>query len=182
MLTKKQGAALLGIARNSLKCAFDGKPYPSEKSKDFNGKTGAFVTLYHGKELRGCIGFIKSDLPLWKSVSEAARLSAFEDLRFPPLRKEELKDLSFEISVLSKPELIKAGEDIVKSVKVGKDGLIMEHSGHSGLLLPQVANDYGWDSEEFLEQTCVKAGLSRGAWKERGAKIYRFQAQVFSEK
>jgi len=182
MPTSKEGEKLLNIARNSLRKAFDGKGTNSldPKSDELDKKSGVFVTLYLDGELRGCIGFIESNLPLWKSVAEAARLSAFEDPRFPPLGKEELGKVKFEISVLTKPQKIE--RDILKNVKAGKDGLIVEHAGHSGLLLPQVATEYRWNAEKFLEQTCLKAGVQKDSWKEKGCRVYKFQAQIFSQK
>ena len=182
MPTSKEGEKLIKIANSSLRKAFEGKGVNSlnPKSSKLDKKSGAFVTLYLNGELRGCIGFIESDLPLWKSVAEASRLSAFEDPRFPPLKKEELGQVKFEISVLTPTTKIEG--DALQKVKVGRDGLIIEHAGKSGLLLPQVATENGWNAEEFLEQTCIKAGLNPGAWKEKGCKIYKFQAQIFSEK
>jgi len=181
---------LLEIARNSITLAFGKKPIDSMKTaeKELNEKKGAFVTLYLGKgkskKLRGCIGFITSSLPLWRTVSECARLAAFDDPRFPPLKKEEMNHILIEISVMTPPESIKTKrpEDIVKDIKIGKDGLIVEQFGLSGLLLPQVAPEYEWNAEEFLEQTCLKAGLPRRHWKEKGCKISKFQCEVFSEK
>jgi len=193
MLDKKRGEELLRIAHNSIKLAFDDKDLDLIKTndKELNAKVGVFVTLYDkhhgkGKELRGCIGFTESRLPLWRSVAEAARLSAFDDPRFPPLKKDELDHVSIEISVLTKPETVKNKKakpsDISKQIEVGKDGLIIEYSGFSGLLLPQVAVEYGWDAERFLEETCIKAGISPDSWKNSGARIYKFQCVIFSGK
>ena len=184
MLNQK-GEQLLKIAKNSIKLAFDDKDFDLIKTKDkeLNEKRGAFVTLYYKKELRGCIGFIESKLPLWQSVAEAARLSAFDDPRFPPLQRNELDNVKFEISVLAKPQQIKGKpDDIIGQIEIGKDGLIIKSSGFSGLLLPQVAVENEWSAEEFLEQTCLKAGISPKSWKEKGCRIYKFQAQIFSQK
>ena len=190
MLDKNKGEKLLEIARKSIQYAFDKKGFDSLKTsdKDLNEKRGAFVTLYSGKgkskELRGCIGFTASKLPLWQTVAEAARLASFDDTRFIPLKKNELNQLLIEVSVLTIPQLIRAkrAEDIVSEIKIGRDGLIVEHFGLSGLLLPQVAEEYEWNAEEFLEQTCIKAGLPRFHWKEKGCKISKFRSEIFSEK
>ena len=179
MLSTQEGKKLLNIAKNSISSAFSGMPYSvSETSDNLNRKTGVFVTLYHNKELRGCIGFIESGMPLWKSVAEAARLSAFEDPRFPPLRKEELGKIRFEISVLTPPKMIKNKKRALE-ISIGKDGLIVEQKGRSGLLLPQVATEYGWNRNEFLEHTCTKAGLPTDAWKDEETEIYIFSADIF---
>ncbi len=194
MLDKKRGEVLLKLAKNSIKLAFDDKGFDLIKTndKELNAKVGVFVTLYtklhgKGKELRGCIGFTQSKIPLWRSVAEAARLSAFEDPRFPALRRDELDHIAIEISVLTKPQQVKNKKvkhplDIVKQIEVGKDGLMIEYSGFTGLLLPQVAVEYGWDAQRFLEETCVKAGLSPRDWKNDGARIYKFQCVIFSGK
>ena len=191
-MDKKKGDVLLKIARNSIKLAFDGKDLDLIKTndKELNERKGAFVTLYDKsrgkKSLRGCIGFTESKVPLWQGVAEAARLSAFDDPRFPPLQRDELDKLSIEISVLTRPNMIKTKElrkpeDMTRQIEVGKDGLMVEYSGFSGLLLPQVAVEYGWDAERFLQETCMKAGLAPRDWKEKGCRIYKFQAEIFSE-
>ena len=181
---------LLEIARKSIGLAFDKKPFDTLKTEDkeLNEKRGAFVTLYYGKgksrKLRGCVGFITSGLPLWQTVAECARLAAFEDPRFVALKKDEMNNLLIEISILTVPKEIKTKlrSDIVSEIEVGKDGLIVEHFGSSGLLLPQVAVEYEWNAQEFLEQTCLKAGLPRLHWKDKGCKISKFQCEIFSEK
>jgi AmmeMemoRadiSam system protein A len=104
-----------------------------------------------------------------------AEAAAFDDPRFPPVTKEELKDLSIEISVLTPFKQITD----VSEIEVGKHGIYMERGFYSGLLLPQVATEYGWDRETFLEQTCRKAGLPPDAWKEKNTKIYIFSADIF---
>ena len=188
MLTSKQGKKLIEIARKSIISSFESKDfhdYDFKLDKKLKEQRGVFVTLHLNNDLRGCIGFPLPIMPLHKAVIEAARAAAFEDPRFLPLRKEELDDLKIEISVLTKPELIKAdhnNEEIFKHIEVGKDGLIVEYSGFSGLLLPQVATEQKWDAEHFLEQTCVKAGVSPKSWKNKSCKVCKFQAQIFSEK
>ncbi|RKZ20397.1 AMMECR1 domain-containing protein, partial [bacterium] len=130
----------------------------------------------HG-ELRGCIGLIKGIKPLYLAVQDMAIAAALRDPRFPPVSPSELDEIEIEISVLTPLKEVKDVEEI----KVGRDGIYIERGYHSGLLLPQVATEYGWTREEFLDHTCMKAGLFPGCWKEEGTKIYRFSALIFSE-
>jgi len=154
------------------------------EGKIFDEKHGAFVTIntYPEKMLRGCIGIPEPIMPLKDAIKEAA-ISACHDPRFPPLREEELDRIVIEVSILTKPELIEVSrpEDYPKNVKVGKDGLIVEKGFYRGLLLPQVATEYGWDSSEFLNETCMKAGLPPDCWFEKGVRIYKFRAEIFEE-
>jgi AmmeMemoRadiSam system protein A len=186
MLNSKQGKQLIELARKSIISSFENKDiqnYEINVDKQLKEKMGVFVTLTLDDNLRGCIGFPYQQSPLYKGVIEAAKAAAFEDMRFLPLTKEELNELKIEISVLTKPEEIKEeGEDIIKEIEVGKDGLIVEYSGFYGILLPQVASENHWDAEHFLEQACVKAGVSPKTWKNKSCKVYKFQAQIFSEK
>jgi len=134
-----------------------------------------FVTVYKNGELRGCIGHVIARKPLIEAVSEMAEAAAFQDPRFTPVRRDELGDLKIEISVLTPLQKIQSPEEI----EVGKHGLIIKQGGSMGLLLPQVATEYGWDRTAFLENTCRKAGLPRNAWKEKDAEIFVFSADVF---
>jgi len=136
---------------------------------------GAFVTLNKKGQLRGCIGHIIGDRPLINTVAEMARAAALQDPRFPPVRPSELPDIEFEISVLTPIRTI----DDIEEIKVGRDGIIITRGMNRGLLLPQVATEYGWDRTTFLEHTCVKAGLPRNAWKDEGTVIEMFSAEVF---
>jgi hypothetical protein len=136
---------------------------------------GAFVTLKRHGELRGCIGNIVGTAPLGETVAQMAKAAATADPRFPPLKPEELKGLELEISVLTPLEPVIDPKDIV----VGRHGLFIVYGNNRGLLLPQVATEQGWDRETFLEQTCWKAGLPPGAWRNPGAQIYKFSAEVF---
>jgi uncharacterized protein len=138
---------------------------------------GAFVCVKKRGNLRGCIGYIQAIKPLAITISEMAEAAAFQDPRFPPLRQDELRDLTFEISILSP---LKQITDI-NEIEVGKHGLYIVKGIHAGLLLPQVATEYGWDSETFLEQTCCKAGLPPNAWHDKTTKIYSFSADVFGD-
>ena len=140
-------------------------------------KRGVFVTLRVDDELRGCIGYIHPTRPLAEAVFECVRMAASEDLRFAPLRAEELPHLRIEISVLSSPRPFSRAED----VDIGRHGLIVEQGTRRGLLLPQVAVEHEMGREEFLEHTCLKADLSPDSWKEPETKIETFTAQVFAE-
>lgn len=150
--------------------------YPELKEKK-----GVFVTLTKNGELRGCIGYPYPIMPLSDALIKAAESAAFSDPRFEPLTIEELNNINFEISVLTLPTEITSGESTVKQIKIGKDGLIIEMSGNSGLLLPQVAVEYHFDALDFLQETCTKAGLPRTAWMNKNCKIYKFQAEIFKE-
>lgn len=186
MLTEAQGKKLIELAKKAISLKLEGKEIKVEErlKKEFGSKRGAFVTLTSNGELRGCIGIVEQIYPLWQTIVHAAESAAFGDPRFTPLSKDEIKDIKVEISVLTEPELIETGraEDYPKKIKIGKDGLIIEGRYEKGLLLPQVAVEWKWDSKQFLEHTCEKAGLSMGAWKDLNNKIYKFQAQIFTEK
>lgn len=138
---------------------------------------GAFVTLKKRDELRGCIGHITAADPLIETVKEVARSSAFEDPRFPPLSPFEWPDVSIEISVLSPFEAV---EDL-SCIQPGIHGIMIRRGPRSGLLLPQVATEQGWDREAFLTHTCLKAGLPRDAWKSDDTRVEIFTAIVFGE-
>jgi len=141
-------------------------------------KRGAFVTLTRRAdgELRGCIGYVAPMYPLVETVWRAASAAAFRDHRFAPLTRDELSAVAIEISVLSVPTPIRP-EDVI----VGTHGLILQCGGRSGLLLPQVATDHGWDRTMFLDYTCLKAGLRPGAWQKPDAELLAFTATVFGE-
>jgi AmmeMemoRadiSam system protein A len=127
--------------------------------------------------LRGCIGSIQAVHPLYQAVASSAIAAAFRDPRFPPLHPGELEQLHLEISVMGPIEMVRNVEEIV----VGRDGLILSQGRNAGLLLPQVASEYRWDRETFLNQTCLKAGLPRDAWRSKDCRIEKFSALVFGE-
>ncbi len=171
---------LLKLARNNITSyissghatVFDEKAVPPSCRQS----RGAFVTLKKKGELRGCIGYINTDKPLYQVIQESSYNAAFGDPRFPPLRSDELADITIEISVLTVPALVSSCDDVT----VGKDGIIIEKGLNRGLLLPQVPLEWGWGREQFLIYGCRKAGLPDYSWK-KGAKIYTFQAVVFGE-
>ena len=152
--------------------------------KTFLEKQGAFVTLHTFPEhnLRGCIGIPLPVLPLAEAIAEGAK-SATRDPRFPPLEENELDDIIIEVTILSKPEIIKIDkpEEYISNIEIGRDGLIVEQGFFKGLLLPQVPIEQGWGKEEFLSHTCIKAGLLPDAWADKNTKISKFTGQIFTE-
>ncbi len=178
-LTKKEKATLLDIVKKIIAAKVNNKDLPkfTIDSATLKEKRGAFVTLKKRGQLRGCIGYIKAIEPLWKSVQEMALAAAFHDPRFPLLKPEELDGLTYEISVLSPLQRV---QDI-HEIQVGNHGLYIIRGYNSGLLLPQVAIEYGWDREVFLKETCCKAGLPSQAWLDEETEIYIFSADYFGD-
>jgi AmmeMemoRadiSam system protein A len=140
-------------------------------------RSGVFVSLHRGDELRGCIGQLTPERELFRTMQRCAVSAATEDLRFAPVAIGELPELTIEISVLTPFRRI----GNVEEIEVGKHGIYMARGSHRGLLLPQVATSYGWDRNVFLAQTCRKAGLSEDAWQDPATAISIFEAQVFSD-
>jgi AmmeMemoRadiSam system protein A len=174
---------LLKLARDSISEVFSENIAAIPQDYRFLQKQGVFVTLKKNNELRGCIGFPEAIYPLNKAISIAAKAAAFEDYRFDPLSEKEFSQIKIEISVLTVPQELKADnpDDYKDKIKIGKDGLIIKHPHGSGLLLPQVPIEWKWDSIQFLKQICNKAGLPENFWKDKTAKLYTFQAEIFSE-
>lgn len=189
MLNKTEKNYLLSLARSSiehylikrniLKVEISELTELKKLNPSYFEKMGCFVTLKTLEgELRGCIGLIESDRALIDNVIEYAVVASQEDPRFPPVEKKELSELTLEISVMGKVEKVLELESIV----VGKHGLIMKQGRRKGLLLPQVSVEWGWNLTQFLEHTCMKAGLPREAYKDPSTEIFYFTAEVFSEK
>lgn len=185
-LSEKDGEILVRTARSAV------TEYLKTKkrftlSEDFKSKfsynSGVFVTLNKAEDLRGCIGFPTPERKLYQSLVDVAIASATEDPRFPPVRYEELSDISFEITVLTPPEEISVENTLEypTKIRVGRDGLIVRWEFGAGLLLPQVPVEYGWSEEEFLNHTCEKAGAPQDCWKKKSTKILRFEGIVFKE-
>lgn len=185
MLNHSKGKRLLEIAKNSVTSFLEGAEAPAteEDERELSMLSAVFVTITKNGLLRGCIGQIVAREQLHKAVYHAARSAAFEDPRFDPVTEEEVPELKFEVSVLTPFELIVVAkpDDYFKKIEIGKDGLYLEREEGTGLLLPQVAKEYHWSAEQFLIQLCYKAGLSKDDWKIKSTKIYKFQAQIFSE-
>ena len=179
-LTRQEKELLLKVARETILRTAQGLTAPdfTYDLPVFTEKRGAFVTLHKEDELRGCIGYVQPYKPLLAAIIEMAEAASRRDPRFTPVAAHEVAELDIEISVLSPLQQISAPEEI----SVGVHGILIELGHHAGLLLPQVATEYGWDRTTFLEHSCRKAGVSVDAWQDPKAKIYIFSAQVFSEK
>ena len=181
-----EGIKAVRYARRVIDSYVKGEEIPDEDlGKKFREKSGSFVTIltYPDRNLRGCIGIPEPVYDLKKSLAESAK-SATQDPRFPPLKEEELSNVIVEVTILTPPKLVevKNPREYLEKIKVGRDGLIVEKGFYRGLLLPQVPVEWGWDVEEFLSQTCIKAGLPPDAWIDEDTKIYSFQGQIFAEK
>jgi AmmeMemoRadiSam system protein B/AmmeMemoRadiSam system protein A len=165
------------IAKTVIENMARGKPVPEFKvdAPILKESRGAFVTINKKGQLRGCIGHIEGRGPVYRTVEEMAEAAAFQDPRFNPVTERELPDLEIEISVLTP---LKRVTDI-NEIEVGKHGIYIKKGWYSGLLLPQVATEYGWDRNVFLEHTCQKAGLPSNAWKDKNTEIYIFSADIF---
>ena len=179
MLDAAEKKALLSLARMTLDSYLTSKKTPpcDSAAGGLVDKKGAFVSLHNGEELRGCIGQLYPDRELYKIVQHCAVSAALEDVRFMPVTREELPELSIEISVLTPFRRVRNVEEI----EVGKHGLYLVQGRFRGLLLPQVATQYGWDRTTFLEQTCRKSGLPESAWRDPQTIIQTFEAEVFSD-
>ena len=155
----------------------------SDLKEKFSFNSGVFVTLNNPDGLRGCIGFPMPEKKLSHAIIEGSIAAATEDPRFPSVKTNELNDIVFEVTVLTPPVEIDVSDpmEYLEKIKVGRDGLIIRHSFSSGLLLPQVPVEYGWNVEEFLQHTCEKAGLSRDTWKNESVKIEKFEGVIFKE-
>lgn len=177
LLAPEDRRRLLAEARRAVREALAGREAaPPPADGVFGWRAGVFVSFHKHGELRGCIGHPEGDRPLAAVLGHCAVAAATEDPRFPSVTAQELDACDIEVSVLGPIEAVAHPSEI----EVGRHGLIVEQRWHRGLLLPQVATEYGWDRETFLAHTCIKAGLPRDAWR-HGAKIFRFEADVFGE-
>lgn len=184
MLTVDEGKTAVRLARRALAhymgarepLALEGLPAV------FSQKRGVFVTLHEEGELRGCIGYPQPVLPLGRAIVDSAINAGFRDPRFPGLRPGELQRIEIEVTILTKPEAYQGPKrSLPERIQVGRDGLIISKGPFSGLLLPQVAVEWGFDPLEFLGQTCIKAGLPADAWLDEETQIEHFEAQIFAE-
>lgn len=186
MYSDEDGKLAVRIARGVVESHVKKTKYTlPDLPKIFTEKSGVFVTLttYPGDDLRGCIGYPEPVMALIDALKDSAISAASRDPRFPAVRVEELGKIKVEVSLLTPPEEIKVNKpkEYVGHVKIGEDGLIMQRGFSRGLLLPQVPVEWSWDAEEFLCQCCMKAGLTPDAWLQQGTKVFKFQAEVFSE-
>lgn len=179
MLTAPERGALLKMARAALEAHFAGQGLPAEPCRgELRARRGAFVSLHEREsgELRGCIGSIEPQGPLIETVAGAAVAAATRDPRFTPVAQRDLPSLAIHISVLEPLRTIRP-----EQVQVGLHGLLVRYAGRSGLLLPQVAVEHGWDRESFLRMTCHKAGVPEDSWTKPGCELLGFEAEVFAD-
>jgi len=178
-LSEQNKKFLLDLAKRTIKDYIETGRTPDPKIADprllANGAT--FVTINRNRMLRGCIGNIEPLMPLYRSVIQNAVSACSRDPRFPPMKKDELRDIDVEVTVLSPLEPLAD----VKDLRVGTHGLFIVKGNASGILLPQVATEYGWDALTFLEEVSQKAGLPRDAWKGKDAKLYIYTAEIIKQ-
>ena len=172
-LTPIQRQSLIDLARRSVAIALGIETSTPRPSKEFDDEyCGAFVTIRKEGSLRGCIGSMASDRSLSELIPEIACSSSFRDPRFKPVDPSEFDELKFEISLLS--PMIKITD--LDEIEIGRDGLYVKSSRGTGVLLPQVATEYGWNRDEFLSHVCRKAGLPPNAYLDTDVALYRFSA------
>jgi AmmeMemoRadiSam system protein A len=177
-LSENERKAILELARRAVEEAVchDRVLREIPKTGIFEKRGGVFVTLHVAKRLRGCIGVVEAKEPLGESIARCAVSAAREDPRFSKMRPEEIRELEIEVSLLSPLEAIDP-----EKIEIGKHGLLVEQGFHRGLLLPQVALEHDLDREQFLRETCHKAGLRDDAWKEPATRIYGFTCEIVSD-
>lgn len=189
-LTQAEGELLIRTARQAITTYLEEHrliPSPNEATEKLRMKSGVFVTLNTVKpahELRGCIGFPYPEAPLIDSTIRAAIYAATEDPRFPPVKLNEFShSITVEVTALTQPKPLETKDrrKLPDMVRVGRDGLIVEGMGSSGLLLPQVATEWNWDSSEFLTNCCMKAGLPPDSWLLDGVRVKVFEGEIFQE-
>ena len=185
-ISDEDGETLVKLARRAVtKFLSDGQRLviSSELQKKFNFNSGIFVTLNNSLGLRGCIGFPLPNKKISEGIVDAAIAAATEDPRFVKVSTDELGEIVFEVTILSPPEEILVSDPLeyLTKIRVGRDGLIITSRYNSGLLLPQVPIEYGWNEEQFLGYTCEKAGLPNDYWKKGDVKIEKFEGVVFQE-
>ena len=184
MITERSGRYLLNIAKEAILTYLETNEMmeiPEGFPIELEEELGVFVTLNKRNQLRGCIGYPQPVKSLIESTIDVAISAAFNDPRFPPLTREEYDELDFEVTILTKPELIEVAhpKQYLDNIKIGEDGLIIQKGYAKGLLLPQVATENEFTVEEFLEHTCMKAGISADSWLDESCDVYKFQGQIF---
>ncbi len=184
--TDAEGEFAVKVVRRAVEEYIQRREIPKfEFPEKFNAKSGVFTTIsrYPSHALRGCIGFPEPVFPLHEALVKSAISAALDDPRFPPMRREELTHIVFEVSLLTPPEEIKVvkRKELFRDIKIGMHGLIAEHGFYRGLLLPQVPVEWGWKVKQFFEETCGKAGLPSDCWKDSNTRFYKFSAEIFEE-
>ena len=184
MLSDRAGNYLVDIAKKAIEHYIETKEklkIPEDYPIELDEKLGVFVTLNKNNALRGCIGYAEPIEPAIKATIEVAIAAAFNDPRFSAVTKDEYPILDLEVTVLTQPELIEVAhpDQYFDEIEIGRDGLIIQKGYSRGLLLPQVATENLFDIEEFLEHTCMKAGISADSWMDESCDVYKFQGQIF---
>ncbi|WP_407382008.1 TIGR00296 family protein [Methanobrevibacter sp.] len=184
MISEENGQYLLEIAKQTVATYLETNRrivIPPDCPEELKQELGVFVTINKRKRLRGCIGYPEPVKSLIESTIDVAIAAAFEDPRFPELKEEEFGDIEFEVTVLTQPELIEVAHpnQYFDEIEIGRDGLIIQKGYARGLLLPQVAPENGFTKEEFLDHTCMKAGISADSWMDESCDVYKFQGQIF---
>ncbi len=185
-LDLEEGKFLVETARNAIESYLNKRKLAlkDENLADvFKEKRGVFVTLntYPANRLRGCIGYPLAYEPLIDGVISSAVSAAFSDPRFRQLSKEELRNITVEVTVLSPMKLLDKKIDYKRQIKIGEDGLFIVCGQNSGLLLPQVPVEWKWTEDEFLREICIKAGLSDDCYENKNCDLYSFTGQIFKE-
>ena len=184
MISDSAGEFLVNLAKDTIKYYLDnGKIMvkPSDYPIELDEELGVFVTLNKNHNLRGCIGYAEPIKPAIDATMEVALAAAFNDPRFNEVTEKEFEDLDFEVTVLTKPEIIEVThpDQYFDEIEIGRDGLIIQKGYARGLLLPQVAVENAFTTEEFLEHTCMKAGISADSWMDESCDVLKFQGQIF---
>ena len=184
MISERAGKFLVETAKESIKYFLKKgmtMPRPEDYPIELDEDLGVFVTLNKNNNLRGCIGYAEPIKPAIDATIEVAIAAAFNDPRFKQVSDEEFDELDFEVTVLTKPEMIVVAhyKQYFDEIEIGRDGLIIQKGYARGLLLPQVAVENAFTTEEFLEHTCMKAGISADSWMDESCDVYRFQGQIF---
>jgi len=183
-ISLKDGKIAVRLARDAIERYIkEGTIIEPIKKPPFDKKMGVFVTINKNGDLRGCIGYPYPIKELGDAIVDSAISAATQDPRFPPVRADELDQINLEVTILSEPQRlnVKDRKDLPKMIKIGQDGLIVKKGFYQGLLLPQVPIEWEWDPEEFLCQTCFKAGLPPDCWLDKDTEIYKFEGQIFEE-
>lgn len=184
MISERAGKYLVKLAKDTIKYYLDnGKIMvkPTDYPIELDEELGVFVTLNKNHNLRGCIGYAEPIKPTIDATMEVALSAAFNDPRFNEVTEKEFDDLDFEVTVLTKPEVIEVShyDQYFDEIEIGRDGLIIQKGYAKGLLLPQVAVENAFTKEEFLEHTCMKAGISTDSWMDASCDVFKFQGQIF---
>ena len=184
MISEENGQYLLEVAKEAISVYLETNrriSIPQDCPDELKEDLGVFVTLNKNHRLRGCIGYPEPVKSLIESTIDVAIAAAFDDPRFPELKTEEYGELEFEVTVLTLPELIEVAhpKQYFDEIEIGRDGLIIQKGYARWLLLPQVAPENGFDVEEFLDHTCMKAGISADSWMDESCDVYKFQGQIF---